>query len=380
MLRHFATCPRGVEPWLAAEASELELPDPQIARGGVAFGGSREDAMRACLWLRCAARVLEVLDEGPAYNEDGLYRRVQRIDWSRWLNNDTTFRVDATVSSSRIRHSQYVALKAKDAIVDRLRDARGRRPSVSLDEPDVRVRLRLNKDRLTICLDLSGEPLHKRSGRVDAGIAPIRESLAAALVRASGWRGERAFYDPFCGGGTIGIEAASLALDRAPGLYRQFGFERLPGHQVGIWQTMRREALARERTSLDVPIILSDIGRRPIERAERAIAAAKVTDAIELRRADARRFALDAGPGVVLTNPPYGERLGNDEEVRALYKAFGDHLKAAAEGCDVWFFTRADLIGGIGLRPSRRHPFFNGDLDCRLAWIPIYSGRAPGRE
>lgn len=381
-LPYFATCPGGVEPFLAQEAAELGLPRATAEghTGGVAFGGTRQDAMRACLWLRCAARVLRVLLEGPARTPEQLYATVAQVDWPRWITPRHTFRVDATLQKSSLRHSGFAALKAKDAIVDRIRKARGRRPDVDRERPDVVVRLRVYGERVTVSLDLAGRPLHQRGWRRGGGEAPMKEALAAAVVRASGWDGSRPLYDPFCGGGTIGIEAAWQVQDRAPGLGRGFAFERLDDHDADAWTRLVEDARARRDAGAgrSVRIELSDIDGSAVARARRHASTAGVE--LNVRQADARRFRPAAGAGDIVTNPPYGERLGEGDEVDALYRAFGDALKRDAGGCDLWLFTGLDRVRSLGLKPRRRIPLFNGPIECRLLHVPLFAGNERDRR
>ena len=378
MTRFFATCPRTLEPWLIEEAQQLELPHAQVRHGGVAFDGDGRAAMRACLWLRCASRVLEILDEGPAPNERGLYERARSLPWHRFLSPERTFRVDATVANSRLTHSQFVALKAKDAIVDSLRDRFGARPSVSLDRPDVWIRLRLHRNTLTTALDLSGAPLHRRGARMDGGRAPLKENLAAAIIRATGWRGETPLYDPFCGSGTLGVEAAAVVMDRAPGLERPFAFTALPDYDPTAWRAMRDAAQERAEQAAGkahAPIILSDNDPAQVRRARRHAQDAGVSSAIQrIDRLDALSFEPTEGAGLIVTNPPFGERM-SEAEVGELLRAFGDRLKASATDSQLYLLTRHDHVRAIGLRPCRRIPLLNGDIDCRLLNIPLYTGR-----
>ncbi len=374
----FATCPRGVEPWLAAEVRELGLPDPEERTGGVAFAGDWSAATRACLWLRSAVRVLRILGEGPAHSADALYDSAARVDWRRWISPHQRFRVDATLQRSRIRHSGFAALKVKDAIVDRVRASAGKRPDVDRDRPDVRVRARVLEGQVTFALDLAGRPLHERGWRERAGEAPMKETLAAAVVRASGWDGARPLYDPFCGGGTIGIEAAWKALRRAPGLDGAFAFTRWPSHDEGAWARQLEEARDLQRRELEAPIVLSDHDPRAIKRARLHARAAGVQ--LELRRADAREFSPDAGAGAIVCNPPYGERMGDDlDAIDQLYREFGDRLKKTGAGCELAWFTAFDRVRALGLKPRRRVPFFNGPIDCRLLLVPLFAGSGRGR-
>lgn len=370
MARFFITCAHGIEDTLLTEARSLGLKKATRNPGGVAFEGSREEAMKACLWLRCATRVLQIVGGGPARGEAALYQAARAIPWERWIRPDRTFRVDATVGHSALTHSGYVALKVKDALVDRIRARKGRRPSVDTDRPDVRVRVRLHRDRATFSLDLAGEALHRRGWRTEAGEAPLKESLAAALVLASGWTPDTPLYDPFCGSGSILIEAAWIATHRAPGLDRRFAFEGLSDHKPGPWRALKDEARAAILEAPPAPILGADLDRSQVMRARKAAKAAGLN--LRIDQADARQFTPSVGPGHIICNPPYGERLSEEEAVKDLYADFGDRLKESGQGCTLHLLTDRQLIGALRLKIKRRQPFFNGDIDCRLITVPVY--------
>ncbi|MFN3198850.1 MAG: class I SAM-dependent RNA methyltransferase [Bradymonadia bacterium] len=370
--RFFATCGQGIEPWLFQEAQALGLPGATQAPGGVAFDGDRVDGMRACLWLRSATRVLEVVGGGPARSETGLYKAAKAVPWERWLTPETTFRVDATVAHSALTHSGYVALKTKDGLVDRLRQKLGSRPSVSVDDPQAWIRVRLYRDQVTFALDLAGYPLHLRGLDRDGGIAPLKETLAAALALATDWDGTSPLYDPFCGTGTLAVEAAWIHMNRAPGLDRVFGFEGLADHAADPWSTLIDEALAAVKPQPPGPIILSDWDAEQRHRARQLLDSAEIK--AEVKSADARSFTPTEGPGVILTNPPYGERLDPEGGIPRLYRAFGDRLKSHGTGCTLHMITTPACLKTLGLRTERKLPFYNGDLDCRLVRVPLFQG------
>ena len=260
--KFFVTCARGLEELVAAELAGLAIGGAQIERGGVSFTGSFLDGCRACLWLRTASRVLLPLADFPVTTPQELYDGVRRIDWPNYLRPEMTMAVDSVLRDSAMTHSGFVALKSKDAIVDTVRDRHGRRPSVDTKSPDLRVNVHLVRNRCTVSLDLSGDPLDRRGYRLDRNKAPLRENLAAALVAFSGWTGEVPLYDPMCGSGTIIVEAALLASRTAPGLLRErFGFQGWPGHDPTAWRGVLGEA--KELRKRELGVRLRGLDRSP---------------------------------------------------------------------------------------------------------------------
>ncbi len=380
-----ATCAAGLDGLLAAELEGLGIGGVRRRGAGAAFEGGLRAGYLACLHSRVANRVLLPLHAGRAATPDELYALVRETDWSEHLCVDGTLAVDFYSASSGITHTQYGALRTKDAIVDQFREATGRRPDVDRDAPDVRVNVYVHRDRARIALDLSGTSLHRRGYRTDAGPAPLKENVAAALLLAAGWP-ERAeagepFVDPSCGSGTLLIEAAAIAARRAPGLGRaHFGFTRWRGHEAATWEALVEEASAAVRPPPG-PIVGHDADARAVERARAAVAAAGFGDAVEVtRRAlDAPpREADPTGPGLVLTNPPWGERLAADD---AWYRAFGDALSRRHAGWRCGVFTaRTAPLGRARLPLATALEVVNGGIECRLALgdLPATRGRAGG--
>jgi putative N6-adenine-specific DNA methylase len=363
-VRFFATAAKGTEPALRDELRELRLPRVRADRGGVHFEGEMVDAARACLWSRVALRVLLEVGTIDAPSGDALYEGTRAIDWSAWLTPRTTLAVRATTRSSQLTHSQFVAQRTKDAVVDRLRDRFGERPSVDREDPDVLLAVHVAADRATLYLDVGGASLHKRGWRSRAGEAPLRETLAAAVLRLSGWDRERPLLDPMCGAGTIAIEAAGWARRVAPGLGRdKFGFERWASHDDALRRhvdLLRAEARAAKLPS-GPRILASDADAHAIANVRDNAHAAGVDIVVERR--DVRDLEPLDPPGFVVTNPPYGERLQAEETLyddlaRALRKLHGH--------------TIAVLAGTPAIpRAMRREPekwwiLHNGPLECRL--------------
>jgi putative N6-adenine-specific DNA methylase len=363
-MRFFATAAKGTEPALRDELRELRLGRVRADRGGVHFEGELDDAARACLWSRTAVRVLLEMARFEAGSEAGLYEGARAIDWSAWLTPRTTLAVRATCRSSRLTHSQFVAQKTKDAVVDALRDRFGARPSVDREDPDVGIAVHLAKDIATLYLDVGGSSLHERGWRERAGVAPLRETLAASILRLSGWDRQQPLVDPMCGAGTIAIEAAAWSRRIAPGLGRErFGFERWASHSETERRTtaqLREEARAARLTE-GPPILASDADERTLALARENARAAGVR--LVLARRDVRELEPLAPPGFVVTNPPYGERLAADDSLyldlaRALRRMRG-HTAALLAGTPA-------IARAMGREPERWWILYNGPIECRL--------------
>jgi 23S rRNA (guanine2445-N2)-methyltransferase / 23S rRNA (guanine2069-N7)-methyltransferase len=374
----FATCPKGLEGLLHAELAGLGATDLKETVAGVAFSGSLETAYRACLWSRLAARILMTLGEVPAADAAVLYAGIRDLPWERHLGADGTLAVDFTGTSEQIGHTLFGAQKVKDAVVDRFRERTGQRPSVDLRHPDLRINVHLAGGAARVSLDLSGESLHKR-GYHDATVeAPLKENLAAAILLRAGWpaiaAAGGALLDPMCGSGTLAIEAALLAGDIAPGLLRAaFGFSRWPGHDAALWERLIAEALARREAGLRrLPTIVGtdrdpSAVRAALANAARAGLAGKIH--IEKRDlADALPPKSRSGaPGLVVTNPPYGLRLGSETELRPLYETIGTVLRERFAGWKAALLTgNPGLALRTGIRATKAYTLFNGALECRL--------------
>lgn len=374
MPRHtfFVTCAPGVEPFLLEEARRLRLPRAEPQTGGLRFEGTLEDAWLANLHLRTAVRVLLRLSRFAAPDADALYRGVAAVDWSRYLRPDGVLWVDAQVRESALDHSRFVAQRVKDAIVDRLRTTGGVRPSVDREGADLRVHLHLYRDRATLSLDTSGESLHKRGWRRAQGRAPLAETLAAAVVLASQWDRRAPLLDPFCGSGTILVEAGLYASETPPGAFRSFGFERWPGHDAAAWARAREEALARRALPQKLRILGQDHDAERVAAARANVATAGLDGLVEVEIGDARRFAPRRGWNAwIVTNPPYGERVGDERALEPLYREFGARLREHCAGYRLALLsgnprlTRAlDLPEGGGR--LRRVALRNGAIACEL--------------
>lgn len=375
--RFFAPCPRGLEAPLAAELAPLGATYVAAADGGVAFSGPLEIALHANLESRLASRILWQVAHGRCRSDDELYRLARDVDWPAHFDARRTLRVDVAATRSPLASLEFATLRIKDAVCDRFRDAGGTRPSVDKGQPDVRVHAYLGEREATIYLDTSGEPLFKRGYRRETDAAPLRENLAAGLLALAGWAPGDVLLDPMCGGGTIVIEAALIASGRAPGLNRRFGFQKLAWFDGPAWQRVRQRARDRVRPVPAEPAIHgSDIDAQALATSRANAAAAEVDGWIRLDSADVLTRAAPAAHGLIVTNPPYGVRLENTATLAAFYPRLGDALKQRFAGWTACVLTGdLALAKTIGLKPSKRTPLYNGNIDCRLFRFDLVAGR-----
>jgi putative N6-adenine-specific DNA methylase len=377
----FAVCPRGLQDLLAEELNAHGGRSVQPAPGGAGFNGSLAAAYAINLHSRLASRVLWRIAGGPYSNESDLYEMACAVEWEAHFKASQTLRVDVTATRSPLRSLQFATLRIKDAIADRMRERCGERPSVDRATPDVQVVAHLSQQRADLYLDLSGEPLFKRGWRMEKGEAPLKENLAAGLLACAGWTPEVALHDPFCGSGTIAIEAACIATRRAPGLSRHFAFEKLLGFDARAW----RDILGQAREAVDerarFHISGSDISTRVIQtalaNARRAGVARSVEDgSLGFSAADARTAPAPAGSGLIVTNPPYGlQSEPKSATVASLMARFGDQLKQAYPGWDAWLLSGdRDLPAQLKLKEARRTVLFNGPIECRFYRFELVAG------
>ena len=373
----FATAPRGLEELLAKEVRSLGGADAAAVPGGVAFSGGWDLCYRANLWSRIASRVLWRVHSFQYRNEDDIYAATKALDWPRLFAVERTLRVNLTAQKSPLKSLEFATLRIKDAVCDRFRDRFGKRPSVERATPEVRVHVFLEKEKATQYLDTSGEPLFKRGWRAEQGEAPLRENLAAGIVMLTGWQPGEPLLDPMCGGATLLVEAAAMARGRAPGARRSFAFEKLTIFDAALWESVKREKPA---SSADFCLYGSDTDSKALDAARRNLAAAGVERWVELERADVLERAAPASAGVMVANPPYGERMGSADELARFYPRLGDALKQRFAGWRCYLFSSdLRLPKLIRLEPSRRTPLWNGALECRLYEFKIVSGR-PTRD
>ena len=364
----------GFEPLLEKELRKLGAKNIKSINRAVSFEGDLGFLYKANLSLRTALRILMPIGFFPVKNQTDLYRAIDRIDWSKWFSADQSFIIDVTLFSDHFNHSLFVAQKAKDAIVDQFSKKEGKRPSVTTENPDIRIQLHLQGDQLTISLDSSGNSLHQRGYRIETNIAPINEVLAAGMLLHSGWEGKTYFYDPMCGSGTLAIEAAMIACNIPPSLNRAtFSFMNWKNFNAELFEVIRNSSLSKVR-EFRGHIYASDKAPSAVRKAQENIEKAGLEEYISVVRSDF--FFADRPSDVplhVVFNPPYGERLSIDADV--FYGKIGDTLKKEYQGCEAWFITaNIEALKSVGLRPSRKIKMFNGKLESRLVNYELYEG------
>ena len=378
----FAPCPRGLEPLLAEDLKAAGAGAVRIVPGGAQFSGNWETCYRVNLESRIASRVLWRVAQGAYGKEDDVYRLAHAVDWPALFEVERTLRVYVTAVKSPLKSLEFITLRVKDALCDRFRDACGRRPSVDTARPEVRIHLFLTANEATLYLDTSGEPLWQRGHKIAKVEAPLKENLAAGILRLIGWRPGIPLYDPMCGSGTFLIEAAHMSLGDAPGLSREpgeFGFERLRNFDAELWRSLCRAAAARRETApTALPIRGADLSADAVARARQNLDYAGLGGMIEVRQGDILSSPppwVGESAGILIANPPYGERLGEVAELAAFYPRLGDALKRQYAGWDCWFFSADTALPKlIGLAVKRRIPLFNGPLECRLYRFPMVAG------
>lgn len=367
----------GLEEILSQELQRLGAKDVEIHNRAVSFKGDKGFMYKANLCLRTALRVLVPFAIFKVTDEKSLYNGMQTINWEEYLEVSDTIAIDTVLSTDLFTHSQYISQKAKDAIVDQFRVKFDARPSVDLDKPTIRVSLHIHNDVCTVSLDSSGESLHKRGYRDKTNLAPINEVLAAGLVLLTGWDKRTNFIDPMCGSGTILIEAALIANNIPPGYYREeYGFERWKKFRPfdeELWNTIF-DAAVNKITNHEQKILGGEISPNVAKKAKENIKNAKVDDVVSIKNVDMKDFEVPLGRGVVIINPPYGERMVKDN-IDALYKMMGDTFKKNFSGYDCWILSsNMEAFKQVGLRPSRKITLFNGQLECRFMKFEMYAG------
>ncbi|MEW6720101.1 MAG: THUMP domain-containing protein [Thermodesulfobacteriota bacterium] len=372
--RFFATTFKGLEEVLAGELAALGGEEISIGTGSVSFSGDMTLCYRANLWLRSANRVVLLLSEFSAPTPAALYDGARKIPWHDLFPPERTIAVDATVRESGITHSHFAAQKTKDAVADGFREALGRRPDVNTASPDVRIVVRILRDAASVSLDTSGESLNRRGYRAHPTEASLKETLAAGLLLLAGWQGEEPLIDPACGAGTIPIEAALIAGDIAPGsMGRSFGFQRLHAFDRKRWEALLTEAKETARRAKPVRIEGSDVSPEAIAGAIRNAGNARVLERIQFSAKSVRFFSPGEGPGTILCNPPYGERLPGGAEAEAFYRELGEALKKRCRGWTAYILSgNPGLTRFLGLKASRKIPVMNGPIDCRLLRYELF--------
>lgn len=368
---------KGLEEVLAKELVELGANNIQIERRAVSFTGDKRMLYTANFCLRTASRILVPIAQFKAKNTDDIYNHVKQIDWAQYMTTQTTFLIDSTVYSDFFRHSQFVTYRVKDAIVDWWMEHKGVRPNVQLTQPDIYLNVHIGGDTVTVSLDSSGESLHKRGYRVANTQAPINEALAAGMLLLAGWKGQSDFYDPMCGSGTLLIEAALIARNIAPGIYRKgFAFEKWANFDADLFEDIYSDD-SRER-DFNHKIYGSDAGFYAIQAATKNIQSANLQRDIEIKQIRIEELRLvdkDTDGALIMINPPYGERLSQDKNVLRLYQDMGTALKHQFSGATAWIISSNDeALKCIGLRPAKRIRLVNGDLECWFNKYELFKG------
>lgn len=371
----FSPCPRGLEAALAEELGAIGARRLQMLGGGVAWEGDWAACYRANLESRIATRVLWKVAEGRYRAEVDIYKLAYAVTWAKWFTPDDSIRIQVTAQKSPLKSLEFITLRVKDAVCDHFRTVAGRRPDVDTAQPVVRIHVFLTADRATLYVDMSGEPLYKRGYKPAAVEAPLKENLAAGILRLSGWQPDEVLVDPMCGSGTFLLEAAQIALDIAPGLGRRFAFENLRHFDRKSWASLRSAAEQRRQPPRPLAIHGSDIVGEWLRRSRINLDAAGLADCVQLERADLLERLPPAPAGVMVANPPYGVRLAEADELAAFYPLLGDALKQRWGGWRCYFLSADPALAKlIGLKASKRTPLFNGGLECRLLEYRMVAG------
>lgn len=364
----------GLEPVLAKELTQLGANEVQIGRRMVSFMGDKEMMYRANFQLHTAIRILKPIKHFKALSADDVYREVQKIDWSEYIGLDKTFAVDSVVFSEEFRHSKFVAYKVKDAIVDQFREKTGKRPNISVANPDIRLNIHIAEDKCTLSLDSSGESLHRRGYRQESVEAPLNEVLAAGMILMTGWQGETDFIDPMCGSGTLLVEAALIAHNMAPGLFRkEYAFEKWPDFDSDLFDRIYNDdSSEREFTH---HIYGYDVDIKAVNTARLNVRAAGLLNDITVEEADFKNFTQPKEKSIIVTNPPCGERISTPD-LLGTYKMIGERLKHQFLNNDAWILSyREECFDQIGLKPSIKIPVYNGSLECEFRKYQIFDGK-----
>jgi putative N6-adenine-specific DNA methylase len=378
---HFATCPRGLEELLVAELAAAGTTIVRQLPAGVLFTADAAAEMRANLTSRIATRILRKVGYTRYRKEEHIYRAALDLPWPEWFDVKKTIAVKVGAQNAPLKSLNFITLKIKDAICDRFREETHARPSVDPSSPDVPVYAFFTPDAVTFYLDTSGEPLFKRGFKREASAASIKENLAAGLVMLSGWEPGTPLLDPMCGAGTILLEAADIALNRAPGRARHFAFEHYRDFDAAQWQRIQAEEKAKEKPLKSLPLFGADQDRWVLDKARNNFAVAGYADAIELRVSDALDLAPPTPVGTIITNPPYGERIGDADDLADWYPQLGDWLKQNFAGWDAWIISGDPLLPKLmGLKASRRIPLFNGQIETRFLQYKLIAGSMKAKK
>ncbi len=374
-MQFFAPCPQGLEQVLSKELEAITNKAVQPIKAGVHFQGDLQTCYRVNLMSRIASRILWQLDSADYRNEQDIYNTTLALPWHEWFSPKLTIRINLAAIKCPLRSLDFITLKIKDAVCDKFRKTTGKRPSIDTKQPDIRIHGFLNANKFTLYLDTSGDALFKRGYRKIAGEAPIRENLAAGILHLTNWQPETPLLDPMCGSGTFLLEAAQIALNIAPGSQRHFGFEQLKTFDSDLWHRIKTQALTKQQPASQLSIYGSDLYGYSLAHARTNLEAAGLIEAVHLKQANILEISAPESSGILVTNPPYGIRIGESNTLNTFYPELGNTLKNRFSNWTA-FILSADpaLSKTIRLRTSRRIPLFNGALDCRLLEYKLVTG------
>jgi putative N6-adenine-specific DNA methylase len=373
--RYFATCPRGLEQLLADELQTVKAKSIKLTDGGVSFDGDWAVCYAANLHSRIATRILWQVARGRYVNEEDLFNAAYKLNWPQWFDVKHDFMVKVTGVKCPLKSLEFATLKIKDAVCDKFRLAVGSRPYIDTKTPAVRIHAYLTAEEYQFYLDTSGNALYQRGNRGASIEAPLRENLAAGILKLSGWQPGQALLDPMCGSGTFLLEAAMVALNIAPGHKRSFGFEKLNTFEPNIWHQLKSQAAAKVKSVTFQKIYGSDVDLRAVRIAKRNLEEAGLLATVQLSQQDIVNVVPPADSGVLVANPPYGVRIGEGDDLALLYPKMGEALKRRFAGWNTYFLTNDFTMPKLmRLTPSKRTPLFNGPLECRLFEIKMVAG------
>ncbi|CAM8373926.1 COG0116 Predicted N6-adenine-specific DNA methylase [Candidatus Methylopumilus planktonicus] len=371
----FATCPRGLEALLADELLVQRALKIVVTDGGVSFEGNLDTMYRVNLHSRIATRIMSRVGQGSYATEEDIYKATFKLHWPSWFKVNQTIRVKVTGVKCPLKSLDFVTLRIKDAVCDRFREEGALRPSVSVRDPDVRIHAYLTQDQYQLYLDTSGAPLYQRGFRDVSVIAPLRENLAAGIIMLSGWIPGTPFLDPMCGSGTFLIEAAMMAVNQPPGMKRTFGFQKLTSFDEGLWKKIETEAMNKMKPIEFLDIYGSDMDLRAVRVARHNLKVAGLEEVAKVMQSDFIKLEPPTSEGTLVTNPPYGQRIGEDEDLKEVYPVWAKHMKESFGGWNTYFLTAdLEMPKDMRLKPSKKTPLYNGALECRLFEIKMVAG------
>jgi putative N6-adenine-specific DNA methylase len=371
----FATCPRGLEALLADELLAQRALKIVVTDGGVSFEGNLDTMYRVNLHSRIATRIMSRVGQGSYTSEEDIYKATFKLNWPSWFKVNQTIRVKVTGVKCPLKSLDFVTLRIKDAVCDRFREEGALRPSVSVRDPDVRIHAYLTQDQYQLYLDTSGAPLYQRGFRDVSVIAPLRENLAAGIIMLSDWIPGTPFLDPMCGSGTFLIEAAMMAVNQPPGMKRTFGFQKLTSFDEGLWKKIESEAMNKMKPIEFLDIYGSDMDLRAVRVARHNLKVAGLEEVTKVMQSDFIKLEPPTSEGTLVTNPPYGQRIGEDEDLKEVYPAWAKHMKESFGGWNTYFLTAdLEMPKDMRLKPTKKTPLYNGALECRLFEIKMVAG------